>query len=111
MNTEVACAIVHLHPGSVSRVREWVAYIMAHKSEALETLAAEGVKIESVFLASSEQGEFLVYYMRSSSQEVAQSVANKSLAKIDEYHRSFKKECWARVERLETLIDLEQTAC
>ena len=110
MKTEAACAIVHLHPGSVGRVREWVAHITAHKNEALQTLAAEGVQIESVFLASSEQGDFLVYYMRSHSQEVAQSVAEKSLAAIDAYHRAFKRDCWARVERLEPLIDLQQAA-
>lgn len=103
---EVACAVVRLNPDSVPKVREWVAYMARNREAALQTLRAEGVSIESVFLESSELGDSLVYYMRSISQEQAQAVANRSAAAIDEYHRAFKKNCWAEVRRLELLLDL-----
>ncbi len=48
MNTknEVVCARIRLKPDSLPLVREWAAYIAAHREEALRTLEAEGVVIE-----------------------------------------------------------------
>ena len=78
-----------------------------HRGEALQTLMAEGVSIESVFLESSVDGDFLVYYMRSESQEEAEAVAARSVEAIDRYHQQFKKETWVSATRLELLLDLE----
>lgn len=103
------CARIRLKPGSLARVREWAAHISAHGEEAIQTLQAEGVSIESVFLESSDRGDFLVYYMRTASIEHAQAVAGKSTMAIDQYHNDFKRECWDEVDKLELLIDLEQT--
>lgn len=74
----------------------------------MKSLEAEGVTVESVFLDSREDGDFLVYYMRSHSQEVAEKVARDSVLAIDEYHRSFKKSTWSQVKRLEVLVDLQR---
>lgn len=101
------CARVRLKPGSMSQVREWALHLSEHREEALATLQAEGVTLESVFLDSSEAGDFLVYYMRSESQEKAADVAARSVEAIDIYHRQFKKDTWASVDRLELLLDLE----
>jgi hypothetical protein len=79
-----------------------------HRGEALQTLMAEGVRLESVFLESSEEGDFLVYYMRSESQEKAEAVAARSVEAIDSYHQQFKKETWVSATRLELLLDLER---
>jgi hypothetical protein len=79
-----------------------------HRGEALQTLMAEGVRLESVFLESSEDGDFLVYYMRSESQEKAEAVAARSVAAIDHYHQQFKNETWVSATRLELLLDLER---
>jgi hypothetical protein len=104
------CARVRLKPDSIQRVREWAQHIASHREDAIRTLIAEGVTIESVFLESNEEGDFLIYYMRSNSLEKAQAVAASSLAAIDEYHRQFKKDTWESVTRLELLIDLEVVA-
>jgi len=106
MTDTAVCARVRLRPGSLPRVREWAQYLTAHREEALGTLAAEGVSIESVFLDSGAEGDFLVYYMRSSSHEKAQQVAMQSTEVVDRYHRAFKQETWAEVKRLEPLVDL-----
>jgi Family of unknown function (DUF6176) len=102
------CARVRLHPGSLERVRAWARYIAEHREEALRTLAAEGVTIESVFLDSGTEGDFLVYYMRAASHEKAQQIATQSTEAIDRYHQAFKRETWAEVKRLEALVDLRR---
>lgn len=103
---DIVCARVWLHPGSEERVREWARYINTHRSEALQTLQEEGVTIESVFFDAHPDGPCLIYYMRSSSHAKAVAVAQKSAHAIDAYHQAFKRETWARVERLELLVDL-----
>ncbi|XAH22171.1 DUF6176 family protein [Xylophilus sp. GW821-FHT01B05] len=102
------CARVRLRADSLARVREWAAHLAAHRDQALKSLEVEGVSIESVFLESTEQGDFLIYYMRAASIETAQRVALASISEIDRYHRAFKRETWAGVEKLELLVDLRR---
>ncbi|MBF8179202.1 MAG: hypothetical protein K2Y13_01120 [Burkholderiaceae bacterium] len=111
MNTknEVVCARIRLKPDSLPLVREWAAYIAAHREEALRTLEAEGVVIESVFLDTVEGVDYLVYYMRAPSLKKAEVVAVKSLADVDLYHQNFKKTTWEKVSRLELLVDLDRS--
>lgn len=108
MPEDVVCARIQLQPGSLPRVQEWAEYLRTHREEALQTLAVEGVTVESVFLDSGTDGDFLVYYMRSCSQQRAQEVAARSVADIDAYHRAFKREAWAGVRQLDLLLDLSR---
>lgn len=71
-------------------MRAWAEYINAHKAEALQTLRAEGVTVESVFLDSTPDGDFLVYYMRASSLAKAYEIVKSSTAEINAYHQQFK---------------------
>lgn len=105
---EAICAKVRLKPGSLEQVRAWAHEINKRRTEALETLVAEGVWIESVFLDSGADGDFLVYYMRTDSLEQAMRAAEKSTAAIDALHNEFKRKTWADVRKLELLLDLER---
>lgn len=105
---QAVCALVSLKPGSLEKVRAWAEYLAANRAQALESLATEGVSIESVFLHTSVDGDFLVYYMRSPSIAQAQEVAQRSSAAIDQYHAAFKRDTWKQVSRLELLVDLQQ---
>lgn len=102
------CVRVRLKPDSLVRVREWASHIASHRDEALRTLDAEGVTVESVFLESTAQGDFLIYYMRSASHDKARLAAKCATEAIDAYHQAFKRETWAGVERLELLLDLQR---
>ncbi|MDQ0015250.1 hypothetical protein J2W23_003649 [Variovorax boronicumulans] len=102
------CVRVRLKSDSLVRVREWASHIAGHRDEALRTLGAESVTVESVFLESTAQGDFLIYYMRSASHDKARRVAECSTEAIDAYHQAFKSETWAGVERLELLLDLQR---
>ena len=106
---EAVCAKVRLRADSLERVRAWASEMDRRRIEALETLAAEGVWIETVFLDSSAEGDFLVYYMRTDSIERAARVASESTASIDAFHREFKQEVWVEVRKLELLLDLERS--
>lgn len=88
--------------------REWAAFVTANREQALESMAAEGVTIESVFLQEAEEEAFLVYYMRTASIERAQQVASESASAIEKYHREFKRKAWKTVSRLELILDLRR---
>ncbi|MDF3822677.1 DUF6176 family protein [Leptospira sp. 96542] len=106
---DVICVKVRLKPNSLDRVRAWASEINARRAEALETLAKEGVWIESVFLDRSPEEDYLVYYMRSDSIEQARTAAIESTASIDAFHSKFKREIWIEVRKLELLVDLQRT--
>ena len=97
-------------PGSEARVREWAKHIQAHRGEALRTLEDEGVTIESVFFDENAGSPCLIYYMRSASEALAVAVARKSVHAIDQYHDTFKRDAWVKVDRLELLVDLAPSA-
>lgn len=98
---------VRLKPGSVERVREWAAELNRRRDEVLATLRDEGVAVESVFLDQTDDGDFLICYLRGQSVKDAGEVVQRSEHAIDAYHQKFKRETWASRTRLEPLIDFE----
>ena len=58
------CHRIRLEPGSVPRVRAWAAELTKRADEVMATLRDETVRVESAFLESSAEGDFLVYFMR-----------------------------------------------
>jgi len=89
---ETSCVKVRLKPGSLERVRAWAAELNRRPDEVLATLRDEGVVIESVFLDQTDDGDFLVYYMRARSLADARAVAQRSAHAVDAYHQRFKQE-------------------
>jgi hypothetical protein len=89
-------------------VQEWAEFLHEHRAEAIETLANEGVHVESWFALMLEGKHYLLCYMRADSMTHAQAVADRSTNVVDTHHRRFKEDTWMRgrgaVGRL--LIDL-----
>lgn len=104
---ECLCALVTLKPGTLDRAREWARELNARKSEVLVTLRDEAVIVESVFLLTQGDTNYLVYYMKGHDLTAAAEIARKSTHPIDEYHRQFKKDTWADVRLLEPLLDAD----
>ena len=98
--SETTCMKIRLRPGSLERVREWAAEINRRSDEALATLRDERVVVESVFLGSGAEGDFLIYYLKAGSIEGALKVADNSKHAIDEYHRRFMREVCASGQKL-----------
>lgn len=106
--SEVICSRIKLKPGSLPRVREWVRVMTERRGEALATLDAEGVCEEVVFLDSTDDGDYLIIFMRAEDMARAQEVGRTSEAAIDAYHKQFKRDTIEDGRALELLVDLER---
>ncbi len=107
---ETRCVKIKLKPGSLERVRQWAAELNGRKEEALATLRDEGVVVESVFLESTPEGDFLIYYMKAESFEKSRAAVERSTHAIDAYHQKFMRETRESSSRLELLLDLDRIA-
>lgn len=105
---ETKCVKVKLKPGSLQRVRAWADELKNRREEALETMRDEGVVVESAFLDSTSEGDFLMYYMKAESFEQAAAVVKQSMHAIDAYHQAFKQETTESDTQLELLMDLDR---
>ena len=106
---ETTCVKIRLKPGSLPRVRAWAQELTRRADETLATLRDEGVWIESAFLDSTPEGDYLIYYMKAESLERARAVVQQSPHPIDAYHQQFKQDTWESRRPLETLLDLDRT--
>jgi hypothetical protein len=104
---DTQCVKIRLKPNSIERVREWASELRARPDEVLATLRDEGVLVESVFLDSTADGEFLIYYVKAKSIEAAREAVQRSTHPIDTYHQQFKTDTWEARTLLQLLIDFE----
>ena len=98
---------VRIRQGSLDAVREWARTINGRREEAVATLRNERVEIESVFLETAADGDFLIYYMRGLDLSESQKVAGGSEHPIDAYHQNFMRTHTEGGTDLELLIDLD----
>ena len=91
---DTQCVKIRLKPDSIERVREWASELRARPDEVMATLRDEGVVVESAFLDSTADGEFLIYYVKAKSMEAAQEAVQRSTHPIDTYHQHFKTDTW-----------------
>ena len=109
MNRETVCLRFRLKAGSVPRVREWAAELTRRRDEVMATLRDETVRVESAFLESGTDGDFLVYYMRVDDPEQSQAAVAQSKHAIDVYHRAFMNEVIESRQSLELMIDFDRS--
>ncbi|MEG0482307.1 MAG: DUF6176 family protein [Acinetobacter sp.] len=103
---DVGAVLIQLKPDSLTHVDAWQAELNARKKEAIETLKAEGVLVESWFYLELEGQHYLLAYTRAEDIQKAQAVAKKSHFPIDQVHKQFKSN-WAKVIPAKLLLDLE----
>lgn len=104
---ETICVKVKIKQGSIDQVRTWFKTLKARSQEVLESLKAEDVVIESIFLDTQNSDHYLIYYMKAKNLTHAREVANKSLLSIDKYHRECRKNFCEESHPLELLADFE----
>jgi hypothetical protein len=109
MASEVRGVRLRLKPGSLPRVREWAAELTRRREEVMATLRDETARVESVFLDSTADGDFLVYYMRVDNTEADRTAVEHSTHPIDVYHRTFMQQVVESRHTLELLIDFDRT--
>ena len=111
MKYETRCVKIKLKPGSLERVREWAKTLNeTRRDEAIATLRDETVVVESYFLDSTPEGDFLVAFMMAESFEKSREAVAVSTHEIDRYHQQFKKDTWENRQPLELIVDLDRIA-
>ena len=104
---DVGAALIKLKPNTWSKVKTWQQQFEQRKVEAIETLQAEGVTVESWFHVQIEGQDYLIAYMRAVDLVKAQQMAKTSPFEIDQVHQQFKRDCWEKVIPATLLFDLD----
>lgn len=90
-------------------VKTWALELNNRTAECMESLQAEGIYLETVFLDITPVGDFLIYILKMEDEEKANTIAKQSTRAIDAFHQQFKKSCWAGAgQPLDLLIDLDR---
>lgn len=103
---DVGAVLIKLKANSQAKVEAWQREIQQRKAEAIQTLQAEGVTVESWFQLELNGDHYLLAYMRAKDLAHAQQVARNSAFEIDQVHRQFKL-LWEQVIPAQLLVDLE----
>lgn len=103
---DVGSVLIKLKSDSMEQVEAWRSEIERRKAEAVETLKAEGVTVESWFHLEVNGEQFLIAYMRAHDIAHAQKVGRESTFDIDRVHKRFKAH-WEKVYPARLLVDLE----
>ncbi|NKG35591.1 DUF6176 family protein [Acinetobacter junii] len=103
---DVGAVLIKLKQNTLANVDAWKIEIEQRKDEAIQTLQAEGVTIESWFHLELDGNNYLIAYIRSHDIGHAQQVARNSSFEIDKVHKQFKQN-WERIIPATLLVDLE----
>ncbi len=108
----VVAHLIELKAQSQSTVEDWTRFMQQHREEALASLAAEGVQLESWFSLSLEGRDYLLCYMRVDDLARSQAVHAASPREVDAYHQAFKVQAWVRGGHVDAklLLDLSPEA-
>ncbi|CAB1216768.1 DUF6176 family protein [Acinetobacter bouvetii] len=103
---DVGAVLIQLKPETKDNVESWQKELNMRQAEALETLKAEGVFVESWFHVELAGVDYLIAYMRAQDIARAQEIGRQSQFPIDQMHKQFKGN-WAKVIPAQLLVDLE----
>ena len=88
---DVGAVLIKLKSNALDHVDSWKNELNERKQEAIETLRAENVSIESWFYVSLQRQDYLIAYMRAEDIPRAQAIGRKSQFPIDQVHKAFKQ--------------------
>lgn len=103
---DVGAVLIKLKQDTLANVDAWKIEIEQRKDEAIQTLKAEGVTIESWFHLELDGNNYLIAYIRSHDIGHAQQVARNSSFEIDKVHKQFKQN-WEWIIPATLFVDLE----
>lgn len=104
------CVKIKLKPNSLQKVSEWSKELNSREEEVFETLRDEGVYLETVFLETTKEADYLIYVMKLEDEERAAQVVKTSKHKIDAFHKKFKADCWESRTPLKLLVDFDRSS-
>lgn len=103
---ETAAGLLRIKAGFEPDIERWRDTLLTRRDEAMETLRAEGVEIESWFELRIEGRTYLLWYMRAPSIDRVWEVFNASKLDIDNFHRELLGSITANAIEARPLLDL-----
>jgi hypothetical protein len=107
---ETALFKYRLKQESLPRVREWVDYFNKNREEIIVLLEKEDISIEAAFLESTDDGDFMYYFVRTENLKRAQEIFIASTNRHDSFHKEFMREVVQSSVRLDGLIEVSQVS-
>jgi hypothetical protein len=102
---DVGAVLIQLKVAMMDDVVAWQNQLNRRKHEAIETLQAEGVHVESWFHVELDGLDYLIAYTRADDIAKAHEISRKSQFAIDQVHQQFKH-TWQKVIPASLLVDL-----
>lgn len=102
---DVGEVLIQLKVAMMDDVVAWQNQLNRRKHEAIETLQAEGVHVESWFHVELDGLDYLIAYTRADDIAKAHEISRKSQFAIDQVHQQFKS-TWQKVIPASLLVDL-----
>ncbi|ENV18538.1 DUF6176 family protein [Acinetobacter guillouiae] len=102
---DVGAVLIQLKVAVMDDVVAWQNQLNRRKHEAIETLQAEGVHVESWFHVELDGLDYLIAYTRADDIAKAHEISRKSQFAIDQVHQQFKR-TWQKVIPASLLVDL-----
>ncbi len=99
---ETQCVRIPLRRGETERFLSFIRAAQARKAEMLESMQAEGVVFECIFLERQAEQDSIIFYMQAENLEKAQRAFAESRLPIDVETRAMIAACWD-VERTSLL--------
>jgi hypothetical protein len=103
------CVKIQLQFDKLEKTMEWANELNTRKEEVYETLRAEGIYLEYVFIdmKNEKEGE-LIYFIKVEDIAKNKEAIDNSTFTIDIYHKAYKKEAWGEAKELKQLLGFER---
>ena len=104
--SQIQCLRIRLRPGTTDRMADFLRGLADRPDEVAQSLAAEGIERESLFLDRAPDGDHLIFITRADDLEAAAEAFQNSQLPLDVETRELISETWQEVRQLELLADL-----
>lgn len=107
---EVQCLKVRIQPGQTEHLLAFLRSLQERHSEVQDSLRAEGILLETLFIERAASHDTLFFYSRASNLAAASAAFAASSLPLDIETRQIIAQTWAEAQALELIIDLEQAS-
>jgi len=90
-------------------IHEWADFLNKHQKQVLESLRDEKVIFESVALDEQSDGLYLIYVMKAKDVNETFKIFENSKHEIDIFHKKFFQEVLEKPQKLQILVDFENS--
>lgn len=104
---EVQCLKIKLNPSEVDPMIEFLRSLKNRTKQVQETLKAEGIILETLFLERTDGADYLIFYTRAVDLQQSAKAFQESEHPLDRELKPLIQRAWQDVRTLELIVDLE----